>query len=410
MEPRFLELIVEINISSIKILVINKDIGHETKIIVLYKNVYHDNIIDSHQKKIINLKNVKEWLQKTIDNLENQLRTKFQNVLVVVCDLGFKLLMIEKTYHYTTDKFSHQDNKILLERMKVLNNSDQSSIINMIPLRFEVDKTFATFYAPINTKINKLIKIKALCYLLNKGFINDIKVLFHAMDLNIKSIMSESVGLAYEQSAIEELKKHVILCNVGTIYSKVAINYHEIIRGQETIKVGSDQIIKDINYFLNCGFRQAKAIFNLYGFLSINFQESLNDKVIYTRYFPGLKREVIYKVEFLTKVINARVLEIITKLINRSKNWTNIKETLFIFSGSLIKIQNFEKFINYHFPDLNIRLYESKIIGVTKNDFSAILGNVYYYNNKNFINIRLAKKINHNENKLKEIIEQLNSV
>ncbi len=409
MENQFLELIIEINISTIKLLVINKHTQDETKIVVLYKKIYHNKIIDSVNKRIINLKKIQEWLAITLNDAEQKLNCKLKNILVVVCDLGFKLLVIDKTYHFTTDKFDRKNNAILLERIKILNTIPTLAMINIIPLSYKIDNDLKIHYPPIGLAIKKLITIKALCYFLNKNFINDVKILFHQLDLNIKEIISESVGLSYEQSPIKELKQQILFCDVDHDYSKVAINYSEIIWNQAILKIGINQIIKDIDYFLNCGLAQSRAIFELYGILSINFEEDINNKIIFQRYFADIDKKVIYKVEFLTKVINARVLEIITKLVNRSRNLTNLDAALFIFSGQLSKIQNFKKFINYHFRDLKIKLYQPKTIGVTKNNFSAILGSVYYFNHKRLINQRLAKKIHYNQDNLWSKIKQLNS-
>ncbi len=404
---RLIEFIVEINLRSIKVLVTNQQSATATKVDVLYKKKYIAKIVDCKTKQILNFTKIQHWLSHTIFEIEAQLLCKLKTVLIVVCSLGFKLSFIQEISNYSTQKYSYKDNQILLERIKVMRNVKDLSIINIIPLRFEIDNQLSFSHPPINAKINRSIKIKALCYLLNRQFINQIKKLFHQLDLKVKSIVAESFGMAYEQVAIKQLKKRVVMCHFNNEYSNISFNYNEIIWSHQFLKISIKQIIQDINYFFQCGLKRAYDIFKLYGMLSINFEERLNNKVIYKRFFENINRFVVYKVEFLTKVINARILESFEKIIKKAQLWVDVAHAEFIVSGQFLKIHNFQKFIKHHFPNIDFKFYKTQTIGLIKEDFSAILGSLYYWNNHNIINTRLAKRINYNENNIYKALEQL---
>ena len=171
--------------------------------------------------------------------------------------------------------------------------------------------------------------------------------------------------------------------------------------------MGIFKIIKDINYFLQCGLEKARLIFEQYGMLSIKYREPIQNKIIYKKYLHQFKKFIIYKVEFLNKVIAARVKEMLDEIILISNKITDVNKVLLILSGKLLTIPGIKQFINYHYSHLNIKLYDSKIMGVLGSEFAAALGSLYYCNNKMNIESRIAQRINYDDENINKVINLL---
>ena len=167
------------------------------------------------------------------------------------------------------------------------------------------------------------------------------------------------------------------IINIGETSTNVSIFNKGIQIKHAIIPVGSYNVDKDIAYIFKLNLNEARKLKETFTVSMSNYADS-ND-VIEVKNKNGERKEISQV--GISKVVEARLKEILKLAKNEIKNLTNREIRYIIITGGLSELAGFSYLIDEEFGNL-AKVCNISTMGVRHNKYSSALGVVKYYDDK----------------------------
>ena len=167
------------------------------------------------------------------------------------------------------------------------------------------------------------------------------------------------------------------IINIGEKSSNISIFNKGIQIKNSTINMGSLNVDKDISYIYNLNLDTARDLKENFSYAT---HDDADDGETETVIDKESNKKVINQLE-LSKVVEARMKDILNLCSNEIKNLTNRKISYIIVTGGLSEIKGMDHLIDIYYGNIGILCYIN-VTGIRHNKYSSVLGGCMYFDDK----------------------------
>ena len=306
--------------------------------------------------RVINEEDLIKSIKSAIDSVSNIIGIKIDKVLLAISAKDAIMDIIPAQVDITNDKVSGDDISNLLKDAVSGQSFVKNELVTAFPIKFKVDGVeYSNAKGVTGDKLSSRVVISVTPK-------NDLYNLFRILKrcgVDVVDIMYTSTGDYYAIQRDYSNKVGAII-NIGYLDTNVSVFNRGIQIKNSVIARGSINVDKDIDYIYRVGIDKA----SLYADNSEVIK--IDDKEI--------------NQEEISRVVEARIREILEVSEKEIKNLTNRQISYIIVSGGLTEISGFnhllEKVIN------KAEVLNLVTIGIRHNKFSSCYGAILYYDNK----------------------------
>ncbi len=171
------------------------------------------------------------------------------------------------------------------------------------------------------------------------------------------------------------------IVNIGEFTTNVSIFNKGILIKNNLLPVGSNNVDKDITYVFKSKMSESRTIKETFAVASANYA---NNDDVYVFGIDNDNKKEINQVN-VSKVVEARIREILKLAKNEIKNLTNREIRYIIITGGLTELTGFSYLVEQEFGFV-AKVCNSNVIGVRHNRFSSCYGITKYFDDK--LNLR----------------------
>lgn len=352
------------------------DIGsYSIKVVVLQKvgNKFNTLATTSVRSKgiergrVINEEDLIKSIKSAIDSVSNIIGIKIDKVLLAISAKDAIMDIIPAQVDITNDKVSGDDISNLLRDAVSGQSFVKNELVTAFPIKFKVDGVeYSNAKGVTGDKLSSRVVISVTPK-------NDLYNLFRILKrcgVDVVDIMYTSTGDYYAIQRDYSNKVGAII-NIGYLDTNVSVFNRGIQIKNSVIARGSINVDKDIDYIYRVGTDKASKLKETFAVADSLYAD--NSEVI------KIDDKEINQEE-ISRVVEARIREILEVSEKEIKNLTNRQISYIIVSGGLTEISGFnhllEKVIN------KAEVLNLVTIGIRHNKFSSCYGAILYYDNK----------------------------
>ena len=167
------------------------------------------------------------------------------------------------------------------------------------------------------------------------------------------------------------------IINIGEDSTNVSIFNKGIQIKNSIINMGSVHVDRDISYIYNCNNDESRKLKEDFVYAFAEDADSNEEIVVKDR--DGNDKNI--NQVGVSKVVEARVREILKLSYDEIKNLTNRKISYIIITGGLSEMNGMDHLVEIYFNGL-CKVCKIDIIGIRNNKFSSALGSCIYFDDK----------------------------
>lgn len=308
-------------------------------------------------------------ITKTISSLENDLGIRINKVLVNVPSYF-------SDFNVVRGKISIDNIVTGNDVVKVLQNAVKGNIepgremLTVIPIDFSVDND-SNLLDPKGKK-GKELYVRAVLITMPKKNIYSVVNLFDKLGIEVDDITINEIGdlYAFKNEKINENVGFVV--NLGHNITTVSLFNKGIIVKNSILQMGGSNITNDLSYIFKLDNSDAEMIKEKFA-VAFSSYASQND-VIDVKGIKLNQKEV-------SEVVESRLDEILSFVKKEIFSLTDKKFSYIIVTGGTVNINYFDAEVKKILGN-NVSIGTVKMLGVSDNRYSAVVGNIVYYINK----------------------------
>ncbi len=316
-------------------------------------------------------------LNEAVTDIEKKIGVRIDKAIVTVPSNGRKLKIVSGNIKLKGDNavVSGGDINRVLEDACLGNVEEDNELVMITPIVFSVDKHENIFDPKGET--GKELGVKAVIGVVPKKNLYPYMNVFSDVGIEIVDIVFGSIG-DYCISANKNNDRTLgAIINIGNDTINVSIFNKSILIKNEIIKLGSKNIDNDLIYIYNVDREQARFLKENFAVASTRYAD-VND----TLEVNLSDNEVItVNQEEVTKVVEARIIELLKLAKNQINNLTNRKISYIIVTGGITELTGFNAVVE-NTLGINAYVLNNNIMGIRNNKFSSAAGVVKYFDKK----------------------------
>ena len=180
--------------------------------------------------------------------------------------------------------------------------------------------------------------------------------------------------------------------NIGETSTNISVFNKGIQIKNSVLNMGSINVDKDVAYIYNCDLKDARKLKEDFAY-AIGVDADYNEDTT-IKDNEGKDKQV--KQIGLSKVVEARIREILKLSLEEIKNLTNRKISYIIVTGGLSEIKGMDHLVDIYFNGIG-KVCKIDIMGIRNNKFSSALGSCIYFDDKLTLRGKSYNMINENE-------------
>ena len=362
---------IDVGTDSIKLIVVEK-IKNEFHLLasskVRSKGIKRSEIVDAKQ--------LVDPLKEAIKNIEDQLNTKLKKVVLCVSSKNCIFNIVDGKIDLEENHIiTGQDIKDVLKSAINNNTTNNYELVTAIPINFKINGT-KTVKDPKGLSGKKL-ETKVVITEVPKEPLYKLLGLLDVCNLEAVDIAFGSTGDYYEVRNSDLDTKVGAIINIGEDTTNISIFNKGIMIKNNVINVGSYYVDHDLAYIYNISLEQARDLKEHFAISSSRYAD-IYDKIELET--TGGTKYNITQLD-VSKVVEARIEEILKIAKKEIKNLTNRKIGYIIVVGGLSEIAGFNYVLENVFGS-SAYTYNSTTIGLRDNSYTSVLGLIKYFDNK----------------------------
>ena len=354
------------------------------KIVVMEKNEQQFHVLASVSSESLGIKNgqihdIKQAIasvKKTLKQVNEMLGLKITKVIACVPPTNCKMdIVVGSVDVLNPEKITGEDvNNVLADALKG-QDFKEYELITATPISFKVDEE-ENIKDPKGMSGDVLDTRVVVSTLPKEGLYRILEVL--------KLSGVETVDVAFTSTgdyfAIKSAKYDSVvgaIINIGESSTNVSVFNKGIQIKHAIVPIGSCNVDKDISYIFKLNDKDSRKLKESFAVSLSNYADS-ND-IVEVRDNNGEKREITQL--GVSKVVEARLKEILRFSKNEIKNLTNREIRYIIVTGGLSELAGFSYLIEEEFGSL-AKVCNITTMGIRHNKYSSVLGVVKYFDDK----------------------------
>ena len=361
------------------------DLGtNSIKVVVAEKSDNTFNVLTSVSSKSDGIKNGEiEDIKKCVSSVRKALRkandmlgVKITKVIACVppknCIMDIAVGSIKVN---DPTSISGEDVSNVLKDALVGRIGDEDELVTAIPINFTIDDT-EVVKDPKGME-GEILETKVVYSIVPKEPLYRVLEVLKLSGLDTVDIAFTSTG-DYFTIKNDDFDKEVgAIINIGELTTNVSVFNKGIQIKNSTIPIGSINVDKDISYIFKVSSEEAR---NLKENFAVSMQSYADSNDVYEVKYSDNETKEISQVG-LSKVVEARVSEILKLAKKEIKNLTNREISYIIVSGGLSELAGFQYLVE---EELGIKAKVCNIstMGIRHNKYSSVYGTIKYYDDK----------------------------
>ncbi|MBR4618468.1 MAG: hypothetical protein IKO49_04095 [Bacilli bacterium] len=366
---------IDIGTDCIKIVVVEK-IKKEFHLLALTK-VKSEGM---KRAELIDAKLLAPRLTKAKQDIEEQLGTKLKKVIVCVSNKNciFNIVTQQKKLE-ENHIINGEDIKQIIKKAITGKTTENYELVTATPINFKIDGE-KTVKDPKGLTA-KLLETKIVITEVPKEPLYKLLGVIDTCGLEVVDIAFGTTGDYYEVRNSKLDSKIGAIINIGEDTTNICIYNKGIMIKNNTINVGSCYVDRDLTYIYNIPLEKARQLKENFAVASSRYADSYDKIELET--IGGTKYNITQT--DVSKVVEARIEEILKVSKKEIKNLTNRQISYIIVVGGLSEITGFNYLLEKEFGNLAYT-YNSTTIGIRDNSYTSVLGLIKYFDNK--LNLR----------------------
>ena len=362
------------------------DMGSDS-IKIVVAEMYNDNlyVLASASRKSKGIKRglvtdkelAKESLEKAVADIEKQIGLKIDKAIVVVPSNDRQLKIVSGSYVLKgedTKVTGHDINKAL-ENAVVGSYDDEHELVCVLPIVFNVDDRKNVFDP--KGLVGKKLGVKAVIGVVPKTILYPFLQVFADCGIEVVDIAFGSIG-DYAIGGNKDNDKAIgAVVNIGEETIDISIFNKKILIKNEIIKLGSKNIDNDIMYIFKVDRKTARFLKEKFAVCSSRYADQYDTIDVKI----NENEKITINQEYITKVVEARVVELLKISENQINNLTNRKISYIIVTGGITSIPGFN-YVVENTLGLSAFVIPESTLGVRNNKYSSAAGLIKYYDQK----------------------------
>ena len=262
-------------------------------------------------------------LKENLDIIEKKINFIFKNASIIITDNNFTCINISGFKRLNGSQVLEGNLSYILNDLKkiVLENNPDKKLIHLFNTNFVLDN-ISLKNPPIGLH-GDFYNHHLTFFLLPKNDFKNLAFLLNKCNLNLDRIISKSLtgGIHKILNNNKSGKKFAII-NFGKNKSNISVFNRSSFAFSENFNFGTDVIMRDVSKVCLLSPERVKQIFSEINFFKISKNDT-GENFLDKKFFPDKKFRKI-SLNFLNKVIDARVVELLNLIF---KNNINLKST-----------------------------------------------------------------------------------
>ena len=263
---------------------------------------------------------------------------------------------------------------VLQDALKEI-NFDEDELVTAMPINFSIDSD-SSIHDPKGMKGSKLSARVVISTTPKEPLYRILEVLKLA-GLETIDICYSSFGDYYcmKDKKYDELVGAII--NIGEETTNISIFNRGIQIKHGMIPIGSKHVDKDLTYVYKCKLSDSRAMKEKFAVALSSYAE--NSETWMLQVDKDEKKEVTQMA--VSKVVEARVQELLNVAKNEIKNLTNREIRYIIITGGLSELAGFQYLVEQEFGFV-AKICNLTAMGIRHNKYSSCYGIIKYFNDK----------------------------
>lgn len=382
---------IDIGTDSVKVIVVEK-----------IKNEFHllatSKVKSSGLKRgeVTDTKKVVENVKKAISDVEKQIGTKLKQVVLCITPKNCIFNIVSGTLVFKEPKVI-DGNDVQKVMKKAISNkvTKDYELVTAIPIDFKINDE-KTVKDPTGIT-GEILEIKVVISETPKEPLYNLLGVLDVCEIEVIDIAYTTTGDYFAARTSDLDKKVGVIINIGEDSTNISIYNKGIMIKNSTVNVGSYYIDHDLSYIYNINLDKARELKENFVVASSRYADVYDKIELETK--GGTKYNVTQK--DVSKVVEARIEEILKVAKKEIKNLTNRKISYIIVVGGLSEISGFNYILESTLGNIAY-VYNSTIVGLRDNSFTSVLGLIKYFDNK--LNLRNTECNMFSQEDIKKII------
>lgn len=361
------------------------DIGtNSVKIIVAEKTNDKFKILAKSETKtkglkrglIIDAKEVATSVSNCLKKIENILGVPIKKAIACIPSDDCIFNIVSSKINPTNENCITGDdiNKLLKEAVKG-NINDGYELITAMPIGFKLDEK--NLVKDPKGLSSSTLESKIVITLIPKKNLYSLLNVFQLCNIEIIDITFKTVADYFyiRNSKIDNEVGAII--NIGEDTTNVSIYNKGIMIKNSVLKVGSYYVDHDFTYIYKIDFNKARELKETFATASTRYADQYDEVEVLDE---NMENIFINQLD-ISKIVEARISEILKISKKEIKNLTNRKISYIIILGGLSEMTGFQ-YLAESILGSNTTVYNSTTMGIRHNKYASVLGVIKYFDNK----------------------------
>ncbi len=376
------------------------DVGTDSvKIVVVEKIKNSFNLLASsckpstfvHHGEVTNVRKLAEVIREALNDIEEMLGLKIDKAICCLNPIDLNMDIVQgKVEVEDPNKISGVDiSNLMNETISSIDFGDQE-LVTSTPINFVIDGV-KKVYDPKNCE-GKVLESKIVISSINKSSMYRMLEAIKLAGVDSVDVCFKSTGDYFSVKNDEYDKEVGAIINIGEDSTNVSIFNKGIQIKNNVINMGSVHVDRDISYMFNCNNDVAREVKEEFAYAIGDDADSNEEYVIQDR--EG--NDKVLKQVGVSKVVEARVREILKLSYDEIKNLTNRKISYIIITGGLSEMNGMDHLVEIYFNGL-CKVCKINIMGIRHNKYSSALGSCIYFDDKLTLRGKSYNMVNNEE-------------
>lgn len=345
------------------------------------------------KKQIVDTKKAVYSLKRAIKKVSGMLGFTISKCIATVPLENAKMSILSGSVNVINPTcITEEDIKRVYKDALIGQIKENEELITADPICFNVDDTLNV--DDPKDMSGDILKTKLVVSTTPKEPLYRLLEVFKLSNIEVVDILYDIVGDYYNIATKELDKKVGAIINIGLDTTEVAIFNKAIMIKAGTINIGSKYVDKDLEYVFKTSRKEARKIKENF---AVSMEKDADKLDLYDFKVDGEEKSL--NQQEISKVVEARIKEILKLSEKLIKNLTNREIRYIITTGGLSELTGFTNILNDTFKE-KVVLSNILIPGIRHNKYSSIMGAIKYYEKKEkLINGRVSM-VNKNEKEM----------
>lgn len=326
--------------------------------------------------QVVDIKQAISSVKNALKQVNDMLGIKITKVVACVPPYGCNMdIVVGSCEVYDPEKITGEDVSNVLSDALRGQNFEENELITATPISFKVDEK-ENIKDPKGMR-GDILETRVVVSTLPKEGLYRILEVLKLSGVETVDVAFTSTGDYYSIKSSKYDGVVGAIINIGETATNVSIFNKGIQIKHSIIPIGSNNVDKDISYVFKLSKDEARKLKETFAVSMSNYADT-ND-VVEVKTLEGERKEISQV--GISKVVEARINEILKFSKNEIKNLTKREIRYIIITGGLSELAGFSYLIEEEFGSL-AKVCNISTMGIRHNKYSSALGVIKYFDDK----------------------------